>query len=86
VDVTFPERKETYRVVIRNDVLTYEANPTGGRADVSVTMPRKAFLAYMASGQLDPNAAIVGQTDLLSTFRGWFETPPPVFPLVWRAE
>jgi alkyl sulfatase BDS1-like metallo-beta-lactamase superfamily hydrolase len=85
VDVTFPERKETFRIMVRNDVLTYEASPTTGHADVTATMPRASFMKFMASGQLDPNATIVGPTDLLSTFRGWFEAPPPVFPLVWRA-
>jgi len=84
VDVTFPERKETFRVAVRNDVLTYEPKPTGGRADVSVTMPRPAFLAYMASGQLAPNVSVVGSKELLSTFRGWFEAPSPVFPISWR--
>lgn len=84
IDVTFPERKETFRITVRNDVLTHEANPTGGQADVTATMPRASFLKFMGTGQLDPNATIVGSKDVLSTFRGWLETPPPVFPLVWR--
>jgi alkyl sulfatase BDS1-like metallo-beta-lactamase superfamily hydrolase len=84
IDFTFPERAETYRITIRNCVMTYEASPAAGGSDLAVTLPRASFMKFMGSGQLDAGAKVTGSVDALSAFQGWFERPSPVFPLVWR--
>ena len=80
IDVVFPERRERFRVVVRNQVLTYEADPAGGPAEAVVTLPRAQFLA-LATG-----AAPAGtQTDAtLRRLFGWLTPPRADFPIVWR--
>jgi alkyl sulfatase BDS1-like metallo-beta-lactamase superfamily hydrolase len=79
VDLTFPERKERFRVTVANQVLTYEADPTGAAVH-AVSLPRAEFLATAlapAGSKADGDAA-------LRTLAGWLSAPRPDFPIVTR--
>ncbi len=90
VDLVFPDRMERFRVRVKNAVLTYEADPKGGKADVVMTMPRASFLitalaggdvkALLASGAVKSEGDPAAYVKLL----GWFDAPPGNFPIVWR--
>jgi alkyl sulfatase BDS1-like metallo-beta-lactamase superfamily hydrolase len=82
LDLAFPDRQERFRVTVRNQVLTYEAAPGGGKADASVALPRAAFLA-MSQGLAAP-PAVQGDVEALKRLFGWFTPPKPDFPIVWR--
>ncbi|WP_374472348.1 alkyl/aryl-sulfatase [Phenylobacterium sp.] len=81
LDLAFPERKERFRVTVRNQVLTWEADPAGGRADAAVSLPRAQFLAMAAGG---PGAAAGEEAAALKRLFGWFTPPSGDFPIVWR--
>ncbi|HVI32769.1 alkyl/aryl-sulfatase [Phenylobacterium sp.] len=83
IDLTFPERKERFRVSVRNQVLTYEADPDGTDAKLAVTLPRAAFLA-LSQGTAPPPAAVQGDVDALRRLFGWLTPPRPDFPILWR--
>ena len=90
VDLVFPDRKERFRVTVKNDVLTYEADPKTGKADVALTMPRASFLmAALAGGDLKPGLAngtvkADGDPAVFTKFLSWFDAPAGNFPIVWR--
>lgn len=90
VDLNFSDRKERFRVTVRNDVLTYEADPKAGKADVALTMPRASFLmAALAGADLKPalaNGTVKSQGDpaAFTKFLSWFDPPVGNFPIVWR--
>ena len=95
IDLTFPERRERFRVTMRNDVLTYEARaydagaPATG-ADVAMTMPRASFLmTALAGGDLAPllangTARAAGDPAAFTRFVSWFDAPAAIFPIVSR--
>lgn len=83
LDLAFPERKERFRVTVRNQVLTWEADPSGGAADAAVTLPRAAFLG-LSQGTAPPPAAVQGDVEALKRLFGWFTPPRPDFPILWR--
>jgi len=84
VDLVFPDRKERYRVAVRNDVLTWEAEPKSGKADGTFTLPRSQFLA-VALGGADASA-VKGEGDAGALVRllSWMTPPKPGFPIVTR--
>ena len=90
VDLNFPDRKERFRVTVKNDVLTYEADPKAGKADVALTMPRASFLmAALAGGDLRAalaNGTVKAEGDpaAFTKFLSWFDAPVGNFPIVWR--
>jgi alkyl sulfatase BDS1-like metallo-beta-lactamase superfamily hydrolase len=90
VDLAFSDRKERFRVTVKNDVLTYEADPKAGKADVALTMPRASFLmAALAGGDLKPGLAngtvkAEGDPAAFTKFLSWFDPPAGNFPIVWR--
>jgi alkyl sulfatase BDS1-like metallo-beta-lactamase superfamily hydrolase len=90
VDLSFPDRKERFRVTVKNDVLTYEADPQAGKADVALTMPRASFLmAALAGGDLKAALAkgtvkAEGDPAAFTKFLSWFDPPASNFPIVWR--
>ncbi|MGA0607641.1 alkyl/aryl-sulfatase [Phenylobacterium sp. VNQ135] len=79
VDLIFPERKERFRVSVRNDVLTWEADPKGDAADGAVTLPRAQFLAAALAGAPAPAGA-----EPLGRLLGWLSAPRADFPIVTR--
>lgn len=83
LDLAFPDRKERFRVTVRNQVLTYEADPGGGPVDAAVTLPRAAFLA-MSQGTAPPAGAVQGDAEALRRLFGWLTPPGPDFPILWR--
>ena len=50
VDLVFPDRKERFRLRVKHNVLTYEADPAGGAADGVFALPRAQFLAGALAG------------------------------------
>jgi alkyl sulfatase BDS1-like metallo-beta-lactamase superfamily hydrolase len=84
VDLVFPDRHERYRVRVRNDVLTYEADPKAGAADATFTLPRAQFLAGALSGADLSGGATAGDSAALNRLLSWLSTPRPDFPIVSR--
>ena len=95
IDLIFPERRERFRVTVRNDVLTYEARgyDTGALAtgaDVAMTLPRASFLmTALAGGDLAPlltNGTVraAGDPAAFTRFVSWFDAPAANFPIVSR--
>ena len=80
--LVLPDVKERHFITVRNGVLVHEQD-VPDPADVTVTMPRAAFLRALAgAGAGGPPPQVEGQADLLPLFLGLFETPPPDFPIV----
>lgn len=79
----FPERGERVLATLRNGVLVHE-HGVSDRADVTVTLPRAAFLmGLFAGGGLPPGAAQVeGDTAVLRRFMAAFKPPTPGFAIV----
>jgi alkyl sulfatase BDS1-like metallo-beta-lactamase superfamily hydrolase len=84
VDLTFPDRSERFRVTIRNDVLTHEANPQPGGADASYTLPRATFLSGALAGADLSGSATAGDPATLGRLLGWLTAPRQGFPIMTR--
>jgi alkyl sulfatase BDS1-like metallo-beta-lactamase superfamily hydrolase len=84
VDLVFPDRKERYRVRVKHAVLTYEADPAGGRADAVYTLPRSQFLVGALGGGDLSDAGVTGDRTALARLLGWLTPPKPGFPIVTR--
>jgi alkyl sulfatase BDS1-like metallo-beta-lactamase superfamily hydrolase len=84
VDLVFPDRKERFRVSIRNDVLIYEPDPKAGTADGTFTMPRAQFLTGALAGADLSGTATAGDKAALGRLLGWLSAPRPNFPIVTR--
>ncbi|MBL8774051.1 MAG: MBL fold metallo-hydrolase [Phenylobacterium sp.] len=84
VDLVFPDRKERWRVAVRHDVLTYEADPKGGAADAAYALPRSQFLAGALAGADLSATATGGDRAALGRLLGWLSAPRPAFPIVTR--
>ncbi|MFZ5685054.1 MAG: alkyl/aryl-sulfatase [Pseudomonadota bacterium] len=80
VDLVFPDRKEHFRVAVRNDVLTWEADPKGP-AEAVVTAPRAQFLAVAFAGA---RLQLPGDAAALQRLLGFLTPPRPDFPIVTR--
>lgn len=79
VDLVFPERRERFRVSVRNDVLVWQADPPAGEVDGTVTLPRAAFLSMALAGQpVPPEHAALGR------LLGFLSAPRSGFPIVTR--
>lgn len=78
--LNFPDVAERHLVTVRNGVMVHEAG-VPDPADVSVTMPRAAFLQALAGGR-GAAPKIEGRGELLPLFLGLFEMPPTGFPIV----
>lgn len=84
VDLVFPDREERYRVRVKHAVLTYEADPAGGRADAVYTLPRSQFLVGALGGGDLSGASVTGDRTALTRMLGWLTPPKPGFPIVTR--
>ena len=84
VDLVFPDRKERFRVRVKNDVLTYEADPKAGRADATFTLPRPQFLTGALAGADLSAMRTDGDAAALGRLLGWLSAPRPNFPIVTR--
>lgn len=84
VDLVFPDRKERFRVRVKHAVLTYEADPAGGSADATYTLPRSQFLVGALTGQDLSGAATAGDRGALARLLGWLSPPRSDFPIVTR--
>ncbi len=87
LDLTFPDRRERWRVEVRNGVLVHEAS-TGAPADLSLTAPRAAFLAVLAGPmatdiQIEQGLIkVAGDRAALGRFAGLFDRATGAFPIV----
>ena len=80
--LVFPDVRDRHYITVRTGVMVHEAG-VADAADVSITLPRAAFLRLLAgAGPLAEPPLIEGQTELLPVFMGLFETPPTDFPIV----
>jgi len=84
VDLTFPDRKERFRVRVKNDVLTYEADPKTGKADGAYAMPRSQFLTGALAGADLSGQATAGDKTALARLLGLLSAPRAGFPIVTR--
>jgi alkyl sulfatase BDS1-like metallo-beta-lactamase superfamily hydrolase len=84
VDLVFPDRKERFRVAVKHDVLTYEADPKGGKADAVYVLPRAQFLGGALAGADLSGTATEGDKAALARLLGFLSTPRPAFPIVTR--
>jgi len=84
VDLTFPDRKERFRVAVKHAVLTYEADPKTGQADGAFTLPRSQFLAGALAGADLSGQSTGGDKAALARLLGMLTAPKPGFPIVTR--
>ncbi len=80
IDLAFPDRNERFSVAIRNGVLVHEADVMR-KADVSVTLPRAAFLGIMFAG-LSFSPQTEGDAAAWTAFKSFFDAPDPNFAIV----
>ena len=81
LDLAFPERNERFRVRVRNDVLTYEADPVGP-ADASFTLSRAQFLQVALAGGQPGAVTASGDAGALAHLLSWMTPPRPGFAIV----
>lgn len=80
--LNFPDTDERHFVTIRNGVMLHEQG-VADVADVSVTLPRAAFLQMLAGvPNKGPAPRVDGRAELLPLFLGLFESPPTNFAIV----
>jgi len=84
VDLVFPDRKERFRVRVKHDVLSYEADPKTGQADATYTMPRSQFLGGALAGADLSGQATAGDKTALARLLGMLSAPRAGFPIVTR--
>lgn len=84
VDLVFPDRKERFRLRVKHDVLTYEADPAGGGADGVFALPRAQFLAGALAGADLSGQATAGDKTALARLLGMLSAPRAGFPIVTR--
>lgn len=87
IDLVFTDLNEHFRISVNNDVMWYRpqsTEPAGKKADAVVRGPRSAILGMIMAGKKSPKIEITGKGKKVEAFTGWFETPNPRFPLVWR--
>jgi len=84
VDLVFPDRKERFRVQVKHDVLTYQADPRAGTADGTFTMPRAQFLTGALAGADLSGQATAGDKTALARLLGMLSAPRVGFPIVTR--
>jgi alkyl sulfatase BDS1-like metallo-beta-lactamase superfamily hydrolase len=82
--VTFPERRETFAVEIRNSVLIHRPGLAGPGGETHLSMPRAVFLAaVLTPGAPEPAPAEVeGNAEAFARFRASFDLPDPGFAIV----
>jgi alkyl sulfatase BDS1-like metallo-beta-lactamase superfamily hydrolase len=82
--LVFSDAGERHHVTIRHGVMIHEAG-VDDPADVTLTLPRPAFLRALGGAQAEPGQVQVsGNAALVPLFLGLFETPPIDFPIVTR--
>ena len=92
MDLTFTDRGEHFRVTVRNGVLVAsdKALPGDGPADLTLSMPRQAFLMLTFSpakiGDLIKGGTVKaeGDPEAFNRFVGWLDAFRSDFPIVWR--
>ncbi|MEE4024980.1 alkyl sulfatase dimerization domain-containing protein [Gordonia sp. PKS22-38] len=83
LDVVLPDADTTYRVLLRNGVLTHTAAPASTPADVTITVPaNRLFAALTAADPTDAGAQISGDGSALARLAGYIDAPDPDFEIV----
>lgn len=89
IELSFPERKERHRLEVRNGVLAHEPS-TGAPADLTVALPRPAFLALTAGQGALPafvqggTATATGDVALMARLTTLLDQPAGDFSIVTR--
>ncbi len=90
IALTFPERKETFLLKVRHDVLIAEPIAAPGPVDARFTLPRSVFIQALFTGVSLKNAiagGVVqaeGDASAIDRLVGWLDTFHPDFPIVTR--
>ncbi len=92
LDLTFTDRGEHFRVTVRNGVLVAsdQALPGDGPADLTLSLPRQAFLmltftpARITDLIKAGTVKAQGDPEVFDRFVGWMDTFRADFPIVWR--
>jgi alkyl sulfatase BDS1-like metallo-beta-lactamase superfamily hydrolase len=92
IDVTFTDRSEHYRMTVRNGVLVAygAALPGDGPAELTLTLPRQAFLMLtfspMTLDALVKQGTVKAEGDPQAFARlvSWLDAFSADFPVVWR--
>ena len=92
LDLTFTDRGEHFRVTVRNGVLVAsdQALPGDGPADLTLSLPRQAFLmltftpARITDLIKTGTVKAQGDPEVFDRFVGWMDTFRADFPIVWR--
>ena len=83
LDVVLPDTNTTYRVLLRNGVLTHTAAPAANPADVTITVPaNRLFTALTAADPTDAGAQVSGDPAALGRLAGYIDAPDPDFDIV----
>ncbi|MCB7135475.1 alkyl/aryl-sulfatase [Cellulosimicrobium marinum] len=83
LDVVLPDQDLTYRLVLRNGVLTHTAAPASTPSDVTVTVPGdRLFAAFTAPDPAEAGVTVDGDLAVLDRLRGYIDPPDPDFPIV----
>lgn len=83
LDVTLPDIETTYRLTLRNGVLTHTAAPSATPADATLTVPStQLFAAVSSPDPASAGAEITGDGSALARLVGYIELPDPDFAIV----
>ncbi|WP_141015180.1 alkyl/aryl-sulfatase [Nocardioides sambongensis] len=83
LDVVLPDADTTYRVLLRNGVLTHTAAGAASPADVTLTVPApQLFAALTAADPTTAGAQLSGDVEALNRLRGYIDAPDPDFAIV----
>ncbi|WP_414902649.1 alkyl/aryl-sulfatase [Sphingomonas flavalba] len=86
IDFVNPDRSERIRVSVRNQVLTYDSEPSGPPTDATVTGNRQQLAALTFGGAIPPGAQVTGSRAKVEAFMRWFANPQGDFPILWRKD
>ena len=84
IDFVLPDSSERLRVTVRNQVQTYEPDPTGEPADATVTLNKMQLAMLIFTQKVPPGARIDGSREAVEAYASWFTAPKSDFPIVWR--
>ena len=81
VDWVFTDLHDTYRITLSNGALIQDLNPTGGAADLTVTLTKPELLRWLRGGNPDDLQA-TGDRSVLRRLLGVLDRARTDFPIV----
>lgn len=83
VDIALTDTQVTYRLLLRNGVLTHTAAASHTPADVTITVPSTGlFAALTAADPASAGAELTGDLDALRRLTSYIDPPDPDFAIV----